>query len=97
MSALEKLIEKLISTAYTWSWRMHGRSIKPSNKVIGVPGEVINSLSLEERETLQNLKAEDLSLEKIPRYALETFIDGEIYTDKVYRDEKLKFDKKILR
>ena len=96
MITLEKLIEKIIGLAYADSWRRGGRTNKPIGKLYGKPGEVINSLSYEEREVLQNLKSEDLSLERIPRGQIELFTSGE-QPYSMLKDKCLDFDKRILK
>ncbi len=49
------IFEKLVSRAWGWPWLSSSLRRKP----VGKPGELVSSLSPEEREELQNLTAKD--------------------------------------
>ena len=52
----KEIFEKLVQTAYGYSWRLSGSLRRRQN---GKPGELVAKLSPEEREELMNLTSKD--------------------------------------
>lgn len=66
---------------------------------IGVPGELVNSLSEQEREVLKDLKPSDISEETIGRGELRYYADqsDSKVMDEQFKADRIKFDQKILK
>lgn len=87
------IFAKLVTKAYGLSWRPFGR---PSGFAVGIPGELVQSLSYEERSALKDFKADDISADKILHGQLLLFAEA-LKSESFINQEKLKFDRKILK
>lgn len=92
--------DRLYSQAMWWTGRQSADHIR--NGKVGKPGELVERMSPEEREALQQLKSDDLSSDKITdqeaALAAENanYFSWKHYTQ-MLKEAKLAFDTKILK
>lgn len=83
----KSVFEKLIEKAQGWSWRLRG-SLRPT--LVGKPGELVASLSSEERAELINLTSEDAAnpQREVLHYMLGTYPESNttIHTHSLKKD-----------
>jgi hypothetical protein len=96
------VLQKLIGTAIARFHRMGAHRFRDSDVDRGTPGEMLKYLSPTEREALQTLSADDIAIEKLPHDQVYFLVDNENfysprYYDAMNSEEKIKFDKKILK
>ena len=100
MKAID-IFRKLFRKAYQLSGSCSGRINWSDKRNPGPPGELVKSLSNEEREILKDLRSSDLSEEKIPHGEIDIISYYANITDpdmpNYIKDQKLKFDKKIVK
>ena len=96
------VLQKLISNSIAKFHRMGAHRFRSNEVDRGKPGEMLQYLSPTEKEVLQTLSADDIAIEKLPRDQVYFLVDNENfysprYYDTMNSEEKIKFDKKILK
>lgn len=100
MKSPREIFDQLFGQAYWWTTRYHTDKIR--NHEVGKPGEMIERMAPEDREILKDLKAEDISDDKVTKgnvyLAAEqaNYLSWDYYT-KMIKEAKLQFDTKILK
>lgn len=90
----------LFERAYWWIGRHSVYQIRRGE--VGKPGELVERMSAEEREALKGLTSEQLSEGKVPKTDIYLTAEGSFFSpdetaNKMVRDAKLEFDKKIVK